>query len=106
MDSQIVPSSVQLRVSKSRCAVDVRVAGLPECLDEYRTRIHRIFAGLALTESSEEVWAARQSLFEKSDALVLKVSVLPGEICGVERKTARVERRCMRLSISSRRLPV
>ena len=83
MDSQIVPSSVQVRVSKSGCAADVRIAGLPECLDEYGTRIHQIFAGLALTESSEGVWAARQSLFENATAVVLKVAVLPREICDV-----------------------
>jgi glycolate oxidase FAD binding subunit len=82
-DSQILPSSVQVRVSKSVCALDIRVAGLPECLDEYGTRIRDIFAGVALTESSEGVWAARQSLFEKAEALVLKVSVLPSEICDV-----------------------
>ena len=83
MDSQIAPSSVQVRVSKSGCALDIRVAGLPECLDEYGARIHRIFAGVALTESSEEVWAARQLLFENATAIVLKAAVLPSEICDV-----------------------
>jgi glycolate oxidase FAD binding subunit len=86
MDSQILPSSVQMRVSKSACAVDVRITGLPECLDEYRARIQRIFAGNALAESPEEVWTARQSLFEKAEALVLKVSVLPSEICDVSER--------------------
>jgi glycolate oxidase FAD binding subunit len=83
MDSQIVPSSVQVRVSKSACAADIRIAGLPECLDEYGARIHHIFAGVALAESSEEVWAARQFLFEKATDIVLKVAVLPSEICDV-----------------------
>ncbi len=86
MDSQIAPSSVQVRVSKTVCAVDVRVAGVPECLDQYGARIHRIFAGVELAQSSEEVWVARQSLFEKSEALVLKVSVLPGEVCDISEK--------------------
>ena len=83
MDSQIVPSSVQMRTSKSGCAVDVLMAGLPVCHAEYGARIQRIFAGVAFTESSEEVWAARQSLFENADAVVLKVSVLPSQICEV-----------------------
>ena len=36
-----------------------------------------------MTEAGEDVWQARQQLFDKSGALVLKVSVVPGEICAV-----------------------
>ena len=39
MDSQMTPSCVQLRVTKHECALDVRIAGVPECLDEYGARI-------------------------------------------------------------------
>jgi len=83
MDSQIVPSGVQVRVSTEETAVDVRVAGLPECLDEYGSRVRGIFGTIATTDSAENVWAARQALHEKKDALVVKVSVLPSEICAV-----------------------
>ncbi len=83
MDSQIVPSGVQMRISGGTCAVDVRVAGLPECMDEYATRIQNILGGLALVAGSENVWGARQALFGRNDALVLKVSVLPGEIAAM-----------------------
>ena len=38
---------------------------------------------LAMKESGEEVWGARQRLFDDNDALVLKISVLPGEICAL-----------------------
>jgi glycolate oxidase FAD binding subunit len=82
-DSMLVPSCVQMRVSRQKCAVDVRVAGLPECLEEYGAVMRSIFGGFALTEAVEDVWAARQKLFDKPDALVLKVSVLPDEICAV-----------------------
>jgi glycolate dehydrogenase FAD-binding subunit len=83
MDSQITPSSVQLRMSKHEYALDIRVAAVPECLDECAARIQSILGQLAVTESDEAVWQARQRLFDKSDAVVLKVSLLPSEICAV-----------------------
>jgi glycolate oxidase FAD binding subunit len=83
MNSQIVPSCVQVRASGQECAADIRVAGLPECLDEYGARIGEIFGGFTVTESAEDVWGARQRLFENNNALVLKVAVLPDEICPV-----------------------
>jgi glycolate oxidase FAD binding subunit len=83
MDSHLVPSCVQLRVSPQECALDVRIAGLPECLDEYGARLRGIFDGLSIDEPADDVWAARQGLFEKNDPLILKVSVVPDEICPV-----------------------
>lgn len=83
MDSQMTPSCVQTRTSKHECALDIRIAGLPECLDEYAARLQGIFGPIAVTESDESIWKARQQLYDKSDAAVLKVSLLPGEICSV-----------------------
>ncbi len=83
MDSQMTPSCVQLRTSRQECALDVRIAALPACLDEYVTRMQDIFGQIAVSESGEPVWQARQQLFDKSDAVVLKISVLPSEICAV-----------------------
>jgi glycolate oxidase FAD binding subunit len=83
MNSQLVPSSVQMRISAHECALDVRMAGLPECLDEYDTRIESIFNGFEVHRSQENVWGERQQVFDKNDGLVLKVSVLPDEICPV-----------------------
>jgi glycolate oxidase FAD binding subunit len=83
MNSQLVPSCVQIRLSAHECAVDVRVAGLRECLDEYGARIREVFSVFALTEAEESTWGARQQLFESHDRMVLKVSVLPDEICPV-----------------------
>lgn len=87
MDSQITPSCVQLRVAGrecgQECALDVRIAARPECLGEYADRIGRNCDTLAADESDHGVWQARQRLFEDRDSVVLKVSVLPGEICPV-----------------------
>jgi glycolate oxidase FAD binding subunit len=81
LDAQLTPSCVQLRVFRDECALDIRVAAPPECLDEYGKRIRNIFGTFAIRDSGEEVWNARQQLFDDKDALVLKVSVLPTEIC-------------------------
>ena len=83
MDSKIAPSCVQLRVSKQECALDIGIAARPECLDEYEGRIESICGELATAESDDGVWQARQRLFEDKNAVVLKVSVLPNEICPV-----------------------
>jgi glycolate dehydrogenase FAD-binding subunit len=81
LDAQLTPSSVQLRVSRGECALDIRIASPPECLDDYEKRIGTILGTLAIRKSGEEVWNAREQLFDDNDALVLKVSVLPTEIC-------------------------
>jgi glycolate oxidase FAD binding subunit len=83
MDAQMVPSCVQLRASREQCSVDVRVAGPPECVEEYGARIGKIFAGFSVSESQDEVWSARQRSFEGDDCVVLKISVLPDEICAM-----------------------
>jgi len=83
MDSQMTPSCVQVRTSRQECAIDIRIAALPDCLDEYEARLRSMFGQFAITESDETIWQARQQLFEKSDAVVMKASVLPSEICGV-----------------------
>jgi glycolate oxidase FAD binding subunit len=83
MDSQITPSSVQLRASRQECALDIRVAAVPECLDEIGARIHSSLRKLQVVPSEADVWGARQQAFASKEALVLKVSVVPGEICPV-----------------------
>jgi glycolate oxidase FAD binding subunit len=83
MDSQIIPSCVQLRMSRQECALDIRIAARPECLGEYADRIGRICDTIAVAESDQGVWQARQRLFDSKDAVVLKVCVLPSEICTV-----------------------
>jgi glycolate oxidase FAD binding subunit len=81
LDAQLTPSCVQLRVFRDECALDIRVAAPPECLGEYEKRIRNILGTLAIRKSGEEVWKARQQLFDDNEALVLKLSVLPTEIC-------------------------
>jgi glycolate oxidase FAD binding subunit len=83
LDSQMTPSSVQLRVRKQECALDLRIAALPECMDEHAARLHAIFGRIELSQASPMVWQARQRLFDTADAVVLKASLLPSELCPV-----------------------
>ncbi|MFP5207383.1 MAG: FAD-binding oxidoreductase [Acidobacteriota bacterium] len=82
-DSQIVPTSVQVRSRKQACSVDVRIAARPGCLEEFGPRLQSLFGDLELSESSSVVWDARQQLFDRSGAAILKISVLPGEIASM-----------------------
>jgi glycolate oxidase FAD binding subunit len=89
LDSQMTPSAVQVRVRKQECALDVRIAALPECMDDHAARLREIFGQIELSEtasqgrSSENVWLARQELFSTVGAVVLKVSLLPSDVCPV-----------------------
>ncbi|MGH9598615.1 MAG: FAD-binding oxidoreductase [Terracidiphilus sp.] len=83
LDAQMTPSSVQLRAQRGECALDVRFAAVPACLDGHAARLRKILGEIAVNESSEEVWLARQNLFNAADAMVLKISTLPSEICSL-----------------------
>ena len=83
LNSQMTPSSVQVRASKQACALDIRIAAVPACLDEYAAQIRGIFSPLAVAESDSEVWKAREQLFEPTDSVVLKISALPHEVCSI-----------------------
>ncbi len=83
LDSQLVPSAVQVRTSGRECAVDLRMAVRPACASEYETRLHKIFGKLALEETAGAVWNARQEIFAHPNAAVLKVSTVPADVCAV-----------------------
>jgi glycolate oxidase FAD binding subunit len=83
MDSVMVPSSVQLRISKKEFALDVRVAGPAECLDQYGAGLQDILWSFPMIGRAQNIWNARQRMFDNKQAVVLKISVLPGEICAV-----------------------
>jgi glycolate oxidase FAD binding subunit len=81
LDSQIILSSVQMRAKKAQCGVDIRIAAVPECLDKHALDLEKIFSGIPLREPEENVWHARQDLFDAGPAIIVKASVLPGEVC-------------------------
>jgi glycolate oxidase FAD binding subunit len=83
MDSLMVPSSVQLRISKKEFALDVRIAGLAECLEEYGASLQAILGGFPIVGQAPNVWNAREQMFDNKHAVVLKISALPAEICSI-----------------------
>ena len=83
LDTQMVPSAVQLRAGKDGCALDVRIAGRGETLKDCERRLMKIFSEIGMVPSEEAVWRARQELFDAENAAILKVSMLPAEVCAV-----------------------
>ena len=83
LDRQAAPSHVQIRSLDKDFALDVCVAGLPETKKDFGDQVRQAFGKLEIVESNEEVWLERQQMFERSEDLILKISVLPTEICSV-----------------------
>jgi glycolate oxidase FAD binding subunit len=83
LDSQAPLSTVQIRCGEQGCALDVCVAGLPETLKDSDDQIRRILGKFEVVESDEKIWLERQRLFDRNGDLILKVTVLPSEICSV-----------------------
>jgi glycolate oxidase FAD binding subunit len=83
MDSHLVPSSAQLRISKKEFALDVRIAGLPECHDESGASLQNILGSFAIVGRAHDVWNARQRIFDNKHVVLAKISVLPDEICAI-----------------------
>ena len=83
LDSQMTPSSIQLRAKRQECALDVRIAALPECMESQAERLQNIFGHFVFSRSSETVWQAQQEVNDSGGAVILKASMLPGDLCAV-----------------------
>lgn len=83
LDSQMTPSAVQIRTMGQQCALDVRIAALPQCFDGHAERLKNFLGQIELGESAETVWQAQQELHDRKDAVILKASLLPGDLCAV-----------------------
>ncbi len=81
LHSQMTASSIQLRLIEGQAALDVRIATRPECFDGQADRLRAILN--SATESGETVWQSRQQLFSLPGSTIIKVSMLPSEICSV-----------------------
>jgi glycolate oxidase FAD binding subunit len=83
LDSQIIPSGVQIRMNADQCALDIREAATLTCLDDHAVLLTKFFGQILVRESSDAIWNARQELFDRTGATVLKASLLPSQICPV-----------------------
>ena len=83
LHAQMAPSAVQLRTAAGQCALDVRLCTRSECLGAHAEKLRGIFNGMAVEDVDGRVWQARELLFAEGGATVVKVSVLPAEVCAV-----------------------
>jgi glycolate oxidase FAD binding subunit len=83
LDSQMTPTAVQLRAREQECSLDIRIAALPECMDQHAASLRNKLGQIELEETGENVWQARQDLLDAEGAIVLKASLLPAEVCRV-----------------------
>lgn len=83
LDSQLTPSSLQLRLRGVECALDVKIAAPADCMEDHAARLAAIFGPIALKEAAAGVWQARQQLHDMADAIVLKISMLPSDLCSL-----------------------
>lgn len=75
--------SLQMRSEKEVFALDVSFASLPEVLREHEERLRKLCTPLALSNSSDDVWLAREGLFDNSGATILKVTALPNKMSAI-----------------------
>ena len=81
LDSQLAPSSVQVRMAHEGCAMDVCISVPNECDAANEASLRKIFGSLSVSSGRDEAWQARQALFGNQGALILKLSCHPTEIC-------------------------
>ena len=83
LDSQFVPSALQIRAgSSSPPVVDVLFEGTSEGCDAQVQQLARVVPCVA-SESGSSAWAAREELFEESpNTAICKVSLLPSDFGG------------------------
>jgi glycolate oxidase FAD binding subunit len=98
LDSQMTATSIQLRCSRNQCILDIRIASMPGCLDEYALRLKKLFGEQRVIDSPDNVWQARERLFDRQDSIVLKVSMLPSEICALSSELQKASNRDLEVS--------
>ena len=50
-------------------------------MDEHSAKLSKIFGAVELSPSDEIVWQTRQELHDTANAVVLKISTLPSDLC-------------------------
>jgi len=82
LDSHVIYTGLQLRATRpDHIALDVRLEGIPESLQDQFAKLGKVAAGFTFTESPAEVWDARQKLFaDPAGAVVAKCGVLPSQL--------------------------
>jgi len=80
LDSQLAYTGIQLRAEDQQSQIDVRLEGTAEALDAQVRQLETLANDGAPLAESEQVWRARETLFDNRIAAVLKLSVLPSQL--------------------------
>ncbi|HEX7959259.1 MAG TPA: FAD-binding oxidoreductase [Terriglobales bacterium] len=80
LDSQLTYTGIQLRAEDQRFQIDVRFEGSAEALDAQLRQFEALTKDSSLLGQSNDVWGAREALFDDRSAAVLKISVLPSQL--------------------------
>lgn len=80
LDSQLTYTGIQLRVEDQQCKIDVRLEATAEALDAQVRQLETLANDSALPAASDQVWRARETLFDDHSAAVLKLNVLPSQL--------------------------
>jgi glycolate oxidase FAD binding subunit len=93
MDSMLVPTGLQMRVSSSSSpAIDIRIDGIHAGIQAQSEQLQKLTTGVPRIEGEGDAWCARQELWQGAEpSLICKVSVLPSQLAAA---TAAVERLC------------
>ena len=85
LDSDLSTQSLQLRATASQFNLDVRLATLPEVIQDQASCLVGLAQGarLSVTEESPDVWQIRQELFDHKESYVVKATMLPSDISQV-----------------------
>ena len=79
LDSQLNTQAIQLRCDSNFFALDVQLAALPEVMEQQAITL-KAMAGMESTDSSDEVWGARQSVFADKANFLVKGTMAPSRI--------------------------
>ncbi len=82
LDSHLSTQSLQLRSSSNGFNLDVRLATVPEVIDDQASSLSKLAQSihLAACNSSADVWSARQEQFEKTEYFAVKATMFPSDI--------------------------
>jgi len=79
LDSQLNTQAIQLRCDGNLFALDVQLAALPEVMEQQAITL-KAMAGMESTDSSDEVWGERQSMFVDKASFLIKATMVPSRI--------------------------
>jgi glycolate oxidase FAD binding subunit len=75
--------AMQLRNEEANFALDIQLASESSALTNQEQQLRELASNCTLTPSDTDIWSARERLFAKPDATVLKVSTLPSKLSAI-----------------------